>query len=44
MVKQSEAIQGTEKEFLNEFHKTLLFTKLLAGLGGFDDSYSVLNK
>lgn len=21
MVKQSEAIQGTEKEFLNEFHK-----------------------
>ena len=38
MVKQSEAIQGTEKEFLNEFHK------LLAGLGGFDGSYSVLNK
>lgn len=31
MVKQSEAIQGTEKEFLNEFHK-LCYSRSSCGL------------
>lgn len=44
MAKHSEAIQGTEKEFLDEISKTLLFTKFLAGVGRLDGSYGMFNQ